>query len=151
MPIGVEQIDAPPALPGECEEVYSSVMTDRPPTAAILHERVGTAIKIFSVLGVAAVAATLSAGLFINNRMGDHGERLAKIEGKLEGIAKSVDRLLDRQAQNAIKAPVGQSPEDIQDAIARLRDRKLEIGFDDIHRASAVLVKNPDQRSWTAL
>jgi hypothetical protein len=147
MPAYLEQ---PPALPGEREEVYSSVMTDKP-TVAVLTERVRNTTTIFSILGLAAVGVAASAGVFFNNRMGDHGERLAKIEEKLTGIGKSVDRLLDRQATNIIKTPVGQSPEDIQDAIARLRNRKLEIGFDDIHRASAVLVKNPDQRSWTAL
>ena len=97
-----------------------------------------------------SVAAAVGVGVFLNIRGVEHGERLSKIEGKLEGIAKNLDRLLDRQAKNAFTVP-GQSPEDIEAAVARLRVRNITVNFDDIHRASAVLVKNPDQRSCGVL
>jgi DNA-binding FrmR family transcriptional regulator len=125
-------------------------MLDKPPTLAVLNERVGSAIKTIGFLGVVVVAAAVGVGVFLNIRGVEHGERLSKIEGKLEGIAKNLDRLLDRQAKNAFTVP-GQSPEDIEAAVARLRVRNITVNFDDIHRASAVLVKNPDQRSWGVL
>jgi DNA-binding FrmR family transcriptional regulator len=148
--VGVEQIEARPALLAECPEVYSTVMLDKPPTLAVLNERVGSAIKTIGFLGVVVVAAAVGVGVFLNIRGVEHGERLSKIEGKLEGIAKNLDRLLDRQAKNAFTVP-GQSPEDIEAAVARLRVRNITVNFDDIHRASAVLVKNPDQRSCGVL
>ncbi len=130
------------------EVVYSRDMGEKGPTVAILHERVTTAIKVITYLGIVVVVTMSSVAAYLHTRSSDHGERLSRVEGKLDSLIKSVDRMLDRQAKNTLKASAAASPEEIKNASTRLRERKVVVSTGEIQQASEPLLRNVNQQSW---
>lgn len=122
--------------PGEI--VYFSGMAEKPPTVAVLHERLGTAIRTFAWLGSVAVLAIVGVGVYFNHKISDHGERLSRMDGQLGEITKNVNRILDRTSKNALANPgatataVATNAGAIKDAAIWSRQRKLQAQQSDL-------------------
>jgi hypothetical protein len=99
------------------------------------------------------VVAALCHGIFLNLKSVDQGEKLAKIDGKLEGLVNNVNRLLDHDAKATIKSQES-TPSDIKNAAVRLHERKIVISPEEIHAAAEpLLTSGTGNRSdnWDAL
>jgi hypothetical protein len=142
------------------EVVYSAEMADKTPTAAILNERLNTALRVGTALGTAFVAVTLAVAGYFFTKINDHGEKLATIDGKVSSLSENVNRLLDRRSQNLLTKPNAQSvasnADDIKDAASWARQRKLAVPVAkltdtavDLLTAGATDPRTPDL--WSAL
>lgn len=78
--------------------VYSPAVADKPPTVAILHERLNTTIKVGSTL----VVLTISCA---GTKLMDHGERLAQIQGTLNRISDEQKKAVPATIGDLLKNP----------------------------------------------
>jgi len=103
------------------EVVYCHDMAEKPPTVAVLNERLGTAIK----LGAAFVAVTTAAAAFLLVRSIDHGEKLTAIPGRLDHIDSDLrtinDQLSTIRLRSAVSDPttVGEVSQILSEAKSR--------------------------------
>lgn len=138
------------------EVVYSPEMADKSPTTAVISERLGNAIGVGTKLGIAFVGVVCAVGIYFNTKLGDHGERLARMEAQSGEINKKVDRLLDKQAKDTLLQSFPTSiadaaAPDIKDAAIRVRERGILVPPEAIHLVSQPLLTNVTPAKWEAV
>jgi hypothetical protein len=80
-------------------------MADKPPTVAVLSERLNTAISIARWWGGIMTTAVVVAGGFLLSRVIDHGEKLSAIQTTLTDIQNEQKKAVPEIVGELIKKP----------------------------------------------